>query len=57
MNTHLHGGKWSPEEEQYASALIEAFKAGVLPADDIEEVCVGVGVIITSAYASAMDIH
>jgi hypothetical protein len=37
MHSHLHGGKWSQEEEVYASALIDAFKAGELPRDDIEE--------------------
>ncbi|CAB9520838.1 RING [Seminavis robusta] len=37
MNPHMHGGKWSQEEELYASALIDAFKAGELPRDDIEE--------------------
>lgn len=37
MNAHLHGGKWSEEEELYAAALIEAFKAGVLPPEDIDE--------------------
>ncbi|CAB9521367.1 unknown protein [Seminavis robusta] len=37
MNPHMHGGKWSQEEELYASAIIDAFKAGELPRDDIEE--------------------
>lgn len=41
MNAHLHGGKWSEEEELYAAALIEAFKAGVLPPEDIDEVSRG----------------
>jgi hypothetical protein len=37
MHSQLHGGKWSQEEEIYASALIDAFTAGELPGDDIEE--------------------
>jgi hypothetical protein len=37
MNSLIHGGKWTKEEEIYASALIDAFKAGELPRDGIEE--------------------
>lgn len=34
---HLHGGKWSPEEESYAAALMEAFTVGELPSSDCAE--------------------
>ena len=37
FHSHLHGGKWSQEEELYAAALIETFKAGELPREDIEK--------------------
>ena len=37
FHSHLHGGKWSQEEEMYAAALIEAFKAGEFPSEDIEQ--------------------
>jgi len=34
---HPNGGKWSQPEEFYAAALIDAFKGGTLPEEDIEE--------------------
>ena len=37
FHNHLHGGKWSQEEEMYAAAIIDTFKAGGLPSEDIEE--------------------
>lgn len=50
MHAHLHGGKWSEEEERYAAVLIDAFKAGVLSPEDIEEVGIREGALSCCQY-------
>lgn len=41
LTRHLHGGKWSQEEELYAASLMESFKAGDLDPSDCPEGALG----------------